>query len=168
MLLPQLSSADLTKVPHEDRRGQWLYPVVENGALAGVVTRMDLRTFASGSDPNARIADVMRKDPLVAYADEPLRAVVYRMAETGITRFPVIDGENSRKLIGLVSLQDLLRARVRNLEEERQRERVLRIRLPFMRPRVAEAERSPEFETAGTPSEIGLPCNGNSDPADRS
>jgi chloride channel protein, CIC family len=144
VLLPQFSSVDLTKVGHHNRRGQWLYPVVENGALAGVVTRMDLRTLASGSDPNARIADVMRKDPLVAYADEPLRAVVYRMAETGITRLPVIDGENSRKLIGLVSLQDLLHARVRNLEEERQRERVLRIRLPFMRPRVAEVERSPE------------------------
>jgi hypothetical protein len=31
----------------------------------------------------------------------------------------------------MVSLEDLLRARVRNLSEERSRERVLRIRLPF-------------------------------------
>jgi hypothetical protein len=31
----------------------------------------------------------------------------------------------------MVSLQDLLRARVRNLSEERDRERVIRIRLPF-------------------------------------
>ncbi len=27
--------------------------------------------------------------PVVAYPDEPLRAVVYRMAETGFTRLPV-------------------------------------------------------------------------------
>jgi CBS domain-containing protein len=53
------------------------------------------------------------------------------MAETGITRFPVIDDENSRKVVGIISLEDLLHARVRNLEEERRRERVLRIHLPF-------------------------------------
>jgi hypothetical protein len=33
----------------------------------------------------------------------------------------------------MVSLTDLLRARTRSLEEERHRERVLRIRLPFSR-----------------------------------
>jgi hypothetical protein len=38
-------------------------------------------------------------------------------------------GEN--KLVGMVSLQDLLHARARNLSEERDRERVIRIRLPF-------------------------------------
>jgi predicted transcriptional regulator len=77
------------------------------------------------------LADVIHKDPVVAYPDEPLRVVVYHMAETGLTRFPVIDDENSRKLVGIISLEDLLHARVRNLEEERRRERVLRIHLPF-------------------------------------
>jgi len=56
---------------------------------------------------------------------------VNRMAETGLTRFPVIDNEHSRKLVGIISLEDLLHARVRSLEEERRRERVLRIHLPF-------------------------------------
>jgi len=66
---------------------------------------------------------------IVAYPDEPLRAVVYRMAETGFTRFPVVRRDNPQKLLGIVSLGDLLKARTRNLEEERQRERVLRMRL---------------------------------------
>ena len=51
------------------------------------------------------------------------------MAETGLTRMPVVDRENPRKLVGMISLTDLLRARTRNLEEERRRERVLRLRL---------------------------------------
>jgi len=67
----------------------------------------------------------------VAYADEPLRLVVYRMAETGLTRLPVIEREDTRTLAGMVSLNDLLRARTRTLEEERRRERVLRVHLPF-------------------------------------
>jgi hypothetical protein len=36
-----------------------------------------------------------------------------------------------RKLVGMISLNDLLKARVRSLEEERLRERVLRLRLLF-------------------------------------
>ncbi len=75
---------------------------------------------------------VVRHNPVVAYADEPLRVVVYRMAETGLTRMPVVEREDSRKLAGLISLSDLLRARTRHLEEERRRERVLRLDLPFV------------------------------------
>jgi chloride channel protein, CIC family len=51
------------------------------------------------------------------------------MAATGFTRMPVLDREG--RLAGMVSLQDLLSARARNLSDERDRERVIRIRLPF-------------------------------------
>ena len=53
------------------------------------------------------------------------------MAETGRTRLPVISDPESRKLVGILSLDDLLKARIRSLDEERRRERVLRIRSPF-------------------------------------
>jgi CBS domain-containing protein len=76
----------------------------------------------------------------VAYAGEPLRVVGDRMAETGLTRFPVVESEGARRLMGIVSLRDLLRARTRSLEEERRRERVLRIHLPF-RPRALQEKR---------------------------
>jgi chloride channel protein, CIC family len=68
---------------------------------------------------------------VVAYPDEPLRAVVYRMAETGLTRLPVVAREDLLKVAGMVSLEDLLQARTHNLAEERTPDRVLRIRLPF-------------------------------------
>ena len=57
------------------------------------------------------------------------------MAETGRTRIPVVDPANASRLVGLVSLKDLLKSRVRHLEEERRRERVLPLRvvLPFAR-----------------------------------
>jgi hypothetical protein len=96
-----------------------LYPVVTTiGRLEGVVTRTNR----------------LHTDPVICYPDEPLRVVVHRMADTGRTQLPVIDDPESRKLVGLLSLDDLLKARVRNLDEERRRERVLRIRVPFKRP----------------------------------
>jgi CBS domain containing-hemolysin-like protein len=55
------------------------------------------------------------------------------MAESGFTRFPVLDPHSGQRIVGMVSLNDLLRARTRNLEDERARERVLRIRMPFGR-----------------------------------
>jgi CIC family chloride channel protein len=58
------------------------------------------------------------------------------MAETGRTRLPVVERGESRRLVGIVSLTDLLQARTRNLEAERRRERVLGPRVLFpARPR---------------------------------
>ena len=55
------------------------------------------------------------------------------MAETGLTRLPVVERETSGKLVGMVSLDDLLKARVHNMDAERRRERVLTLRQFFPR-----------------------------------
>jgi CBS domain-containing protein len=75
-----------------------------------------------------RLKDLTDRTRLTAFPDEPLRVVVYRMAEHGATRLPVVSREDPTKVLGLVSLRDLLRARTRDLKEERHRERTLRVR----------------------------------------
>jgi CBS domain-containing protein len=129
------STAELAASLHHDhqRRGQWLYPVVdEDNTLMGVITRYSLRQIQrEGGAPAQPLSALANRDPVVAYAGEPLRVVVNRMAQTGFTRFPVVEREDTRKLVGMVSLDDLLRARTRSLEEELHRERVLRIHFPF-------------------------------------
>jgi H+/Cl- antiporter ClcA/CBS domain-containing protein len=111
-------------------RGQHLYPVVDCGKkLIGVVTRRQLRDLIDTEAAGASLGGVVR-EPVTAFPDEPLRVVVMRMAETGLTRLPVVDDASGR-LAGMVSLHDLLGARVRNLQEERDRARVLEMRLPF-------------------------------------
>lgn len=55
-----------------------------------------------------------------------MKAAVARMADTGLTSFPVVE---PGRLLGIVGLRDLLRARERQLSEERNRERWLRVRL---------------------------------------
>lgn len=105
---------------------QRLYPIVgERGELVGVATRTDLqRVLETGSpDGAAPLASIARTKPVVAHPDESLRVVVYRMAETGLTRFPVVERDGT--LVGMIALTDLLKARALNLEAERRRERVL-------------------------------------------
>jgi CBS domain-containing protein len=100
--------------------------------LVGVVRRQDLQQLMQQGNGHG-LAELVRRDPKVAYPDEPLRVVVYRMAGTGLTRFPVVERGDSRQLIGMVSLDDLLKARTRALEAERRRERILPLRLMFPR-----------------------------------
>jgi CBS domain-containing protein len=121
-----------TLVREPAQRGQHLYPVVDGERrVRGVVTRKELRDLTESRADAASLGDVLR-EPVVAHPDEPLRVVVFRMAETGFTRLPVIE-PGTGELAGMVSLHDLLMARVRNLNEERHRERILKLRLPFRR-----------------------------------
>ena len=78
-------------------------------------------------------------------SDEPLRAVVYRMAENGLTRMPVVERGNVTSLLGILTLEDLLRARTRHLEEDRDRSRVLHI--PFLGTRPDPEDRHEDHDS---------------------
>ena len=132
--------AELSSVHDRAGRGQRLYPVVEDGRAVGVVSRSALSELLH--DPAARarrLGDLVGPVLVTAHPDEPLRVVVYRMAETGHTRLPVVSRGPQAALLGLVSLEDLLKARALNLEAERRRERVHPMHLIFP-PRAGRAE----------------------------
>ena len=99
--------------------------------LPATVTRRALQKLIREEWPSRSLADGANPHPTVAHPDEPPRVVVYRMAESGLTRFPVVAPDDHGKLLSMVSLYDLLWARTCSIEVERHRERVLRIRLPF-------------------------------------
>ena len=123
---------------------QRLLPVVDfSGKLAGVLTRADLREQIAkdGSSTLARpIGAFLRPSTVETNPDEILRVVVYRMAEKGVSRMPVVDRATG-KFLALISLDDLLKARARHLEEERRREQTLKWHFFFPGKRLG-----PDFE----------------------
>jgi CIC family chloride channel protein len=131
------------------RQSQRLLPVVDtNGLLVGVITHGEIRAQLEkfGDDVlGKRLEEIMRPHTIEAYPDEPLRAAVYRMAEKGVTRMPVVE-RDSRQLLGLISLDDLLKARTRHLEEERRRERVIQVQNYF--PGNRSKGQPPQVETS--------------------
>ena len=128
----------------DGRHSQRLLPVVEpDGRLVGVVTRRDIRKGREEhGDAFLRrpLRELARAGTIIANPDESLRVVVYRMAEKGFTRLPVVDRLSGR-FLGLVSLDDLLKARGRHLEEESRRERPLKLRFLLPGGKLSRAEK---------------------------
>lgn len=129
-----MSLADVQSIAWDSsqRKGQHLYPVLdEDGTMVGVVTRrtlwsaLDNPTFAAAERP---LETLSLKSPQVVGDRDTLRSVLNRMAESGLMAYPVVDSANG-ELKGLVGLRDMVTAEERTLNEERTRERWLRVRL---------------------------------------
>ncbi len=121
----------LTKLNADHRQTQRLLPVVDGeGKLVGVLTRRDIRERIEqeGDAASQRpLRDLVRTNTVETNPDEILRVVVYRMVEKSVTRLPVVE-RSTGKFLGLISLDDLLKARARHLEEERRREQTLKLK----------------------------------------
>jgi chloride channel protein, CIC family len=97
---------------------QALYPVTNAaGHVVGIFTRADLKAIANG-------VVVRPREAVVVYDGETLRTVAERMAETGLTRMPVV-AHDSAKLVGIIGVRELLTARSRSYEREQKRQRIV-------------------------------------------
>ena len=115
-------------------RHQRLLPIVsEDGRLVGVVPWVDVLERAARGTTTGVVDDIMVRQVEVAYPDETLRAVADRMTLRKVGVLPVVARDRPDRLKGILTQFDLLLARERILEEERHRERVLRLRtIPFL------------------------------------
>ena len=126
---------------HNERRGQRLYPLVDDeGRLTGVMTRHDLAIFAASSSPSQN--PTLRNEPVVAHPYETLRAIAERMATRSLFVLPVIE-TGSGKVLGLINTMDILQARARAYDRET---RLERLRMPF--GRVSKSAASPVSKSA--------------------
>lgn len=85
----------------------------------GIFTERDLmaRVIVAGLDPaKVTLGAVMTTRLMFARCDEPVEAVEGEMQRLHVRHLPVVDSEG--KLMGVISLRDLLRADLRAREEE--------------------------------------------------
>jgi CBS domain-containing protein len=86
--------------------------IVQGSWLAGIITERDmLRAVASGEDLNGvKVKEWMTKDPITASPDTGTDEAAVTMFTNGFRHLPVTDGS---EILGVVSLRDVLSARVR-------------------------------------------------------
>lgn len=91
------------------RYGHLGYPVVDKGTLVGIVNYTDLLKVKHPEVSNVRIGEVTTKRLVVTYPDETLDKALHKMYMHDVGRLPVVDPQNPKKLLGIVTKRDLIR-----------------------------------------------------------
>lgn len=86
-----------------------------NKDLMGIVTDGDIRRLlASSADPlGTKVKDVMSKNPKTILGSEMAEKALFVMEQFSIQMLFVMDSTQNRKPIGILHLQDLLKAKIR-------------------------------------------------------
>jgi len=80
------------------------FPVVEQGAVVGVLTRSVLLQALGQRPPSTPVGDVMHRDFMVADPAEPVEAALARLRSCGCQSLPVVRG---RQLLGVLTLENV-------------------------------------------------------------
>jgi H+/Cl- antiporter ClcA len=133
----------------EPGREPALYPVLDrDGALTGIVTHRDLLAAGTPRPAGRTVGDLARPARTVIHADQTLREVVDAFAVHSTTRAPVVDRADPTRLLGVVTLTQLLHARRQDHSEEHDRQRHL-----LARPATAPPQPLPRPVSAAAASE---------------
>ena len=109
------------------------YPVTDtHGRVIGMVSRTDaLEWIADDTDPQTVIGELLGdRDLVIGYDDELVGPLADRMALTGHGRVPILRRSDGA-LVGLVARRDLLRVRASTIQHEREREGLIKLRMPI-------------------------------------
>ena len=103
------------------------YPVVDvGGFLMGFLTRNKVLSYLTNGNYEELIVKDILTGPLVSvFPDEPIKVAADKMAANDLEGIPVVDPSNPKRVLGLISREDIFHARVLWFAEERVREKNL-------------------------------------------
>jgi CIC family chloride channel protein len=109
---------------------QRIFPLVDGeGRLTGTLTRSQMIAAARKEDLSCPLAEDANREVKIISPFNTLRTCAMAMAESKITSYPVVSADG--KLLGVMTISDLLKGRSEEAHREGDRERVLRLRWPF-------------------------------------
>lgn len=128
VLSPEMSVREASSALAEARA--LVAPVLEDGALAGIVTEIDLLRDQFEPDPRAwarpvaeaaappplSVAEVMTREVVTTTENSDVAAMAERMVRSRVRAVPVLRGGS---LVGMISRSDILRVHARPDEEIR-------------------------------------------------
>jgi CBS domain-containing protein len=93
-------------------------PVTRDGKVAGILSERDVvyRLSSEGAGVlDSKVEEVMTAPAITVTADVPVLSALSMMSRRRIRHLPVVEGE---RLIGIVSIGDLVAWRIARIEEE--------------------------------------------------
>ena len=117
---PLDSVADVIALLVEKRIGA--VPIVENGVILGIFSERDVIRALAAQGRHALerpVRDVMTAPAITVDADMPVLGALSLMTQRRFRHLPVVDGPNGRgTMVGFVSIGDLVKYRIDNIERE--------------------------------------------------
>jgi CIC family chloride channel protein len=88
------------------------WPVSDNGRFRGMIRHADLARAISLEDQGSRLGELLDETESFPHVhpDQPLPVVLERMGSSGLNVLPVLGRANLHELLGIVVLEDVLRA----------------------------------------------------------
>jgi CIC family chloride channel protein len=87
------------------------FPVLDDkGLLKGIVTHQDINKALSLGKKDDLVRTIMTTDISVCYQDETLKAALEKMGERNIGRIPVVEHEDQKRLVGLITRKGIIEA----------------------------------------------------------
>ena len=93
-------------------------PVLENDMLAGIITERDILRLVAKEGEGAlskTIREVMTTRLVVGVLEDEIDMVMALMTNNRFRHLPIMDG---RKMVGIISIGDIVKTQVNNLEIE--------------------------------------------------
>lgn len=101
-----------------DKRVGALVVLDSDGQLEGILSERDivrLCALSGAAAMTAKVADAMTKDVLTAAPKDKVDSALARMTDRRIRHLPVLEGQ---KLVGVVSIGDLVKAKIDEARQE--------------------------------------------------
>jgi chloride channel protein, CIC family len=86
-------------------------PVVDSdGKLRGIVTQEDINNALNSEKGEMDVASIMTFDLILCYPEETLKVALEKLGERDIGRIPVVDYNDTRHLVGLITRKGIITA----------------------------------------------------------
>jgi H+/Cl- antiporter ClcA/CBS domain-containing protein len=92
------------------------FPIVDStGLLVGVLTRRDF--MDANMSEQKRAGELLKRPPIITYADGSLRDAADHMVNHDVGRVPVVDRRDPGRVVGMITRSDVMAANRRRLNE---------------------------------------------------
>ncbi|MFQ5847216.1 MAG: chloride channel protein [Candidatus Methylomirabilales bacterium] len=89
---------------------EWFPVLNQSGELAGVITAQDVQKALGNGDLDATVGELATRDVVTVTPNNTLHDVLVRFHVRDLGHLPVVDPDNSRKLLGIISRAHIVRA----------------------------------------------------------
>lgn len=101
------------------------FPVIENNLVIGIITKDNLEKL--DEDENSTMKKIISAPFVVLLNENTITEAADLMAEFDVSSIPVVENLTTMKLTGIISRNDILRARKQKVEEAKEFEKTIKI-----------------------------------------